>query len=136
MQTVHKRPRPEFRNIHITDIVSYRLPLAGIVSILHRVSGAGMFLLLPLVLWAFDASLSSAQGWSAVAAVFAVWPMKVVALGLFWALAHHLCAGLRHVLMEVFHAVGKDQGRRWAAGSLVVSLLLTAGFAVQLFTGV
>ena len=136
MQTVHKRPRPEYRNIHITDLMTYRLPLAGIVSILHRISGASMFLLLPLVLWAFDTSLSSAQGWSTVASVFSAWPMKVIALGLFWALAHHLCAGVRHVLMEVFHAVSKDQGRRWAAGSLVVSLLLTAAFAVQLFTGV
>ncbi len=136
MQPVHKRPRPEFRNIHVTDLMSYRLPLAGIVSILHRVSGASMFVLLPLVLWAFDASLSSSQGWSAVASAFSAWPMKIVALGLFWALAHHLCAGLRHVLMEVCHAVAKDQGRRWAAVSLVASLLLTAAFGFQLFTGV
>jgi succinate dehydrogenase / fumarate reductase cytochrome b subunit len=42
-----KKERPEFRNIHVTDLMNYRLPLAGIVSLLHRISGALMFLLLP-----------------------------------------------------------------------------------------
>ena len=49
-----KTPRPVYRNIHVTDIVSYRLPPAGIVSILHRVSGVVMFLLLPFIIWMFD----------------------------------------------------------------------------------
>ena len=53
------KPRPVYRNIHISQILSYRLPLAGIVSILHRVSGVIMFLLLPLVIWLFDTSLTS-----------------------------------------------------------------------------
>lgn len=135
MSTLETRKRPEYRNIHITDLVSYRLPLAGLVSILHRVSGAAMFLLLPFVLWVFDASLRSQQGWDSVADVLSAWPLKIVVLGLFWALAHHLCAGIRHVLMEVRHALSKQQGRRYAAVTLTVSLLLTAAFAVHLFTG-
>ncbi len=135
MPPVQTRKRPEYRNIHITDLMTYRLPLAGLVSILHRISGAVMFLLLPLVLWLFDLSLRSQPGWDAAASVLASWPLKIVALGLFWALAHHLCAGIRHVAMEVLHAVGKDQGRRAAVATLAVSLLLTAAFAVHLFTG-
>ncbi len=135
MPTVPSRKRPEYRNIHITDLMTYRLPLAGFVSILHRISGAVMFLLLPLVLWLFDLSLRSAQGWDAAAAALASWPAKIVALGLFWALVHHLCAGIRHVAMEVLHTLGKDDGRRYAVGTLVVSLLMTAAFAVHLFTG-
>ncbi|HMR72350.1 MAG TPA: succinate dehydrogenase, cytochrome b556 subunit, partial [Rubrivivax sp.] len=47
MSNAPAKPRPVYRNIHITDIVRYRLPVAGMVSILHRVSGAMMFLLLP-----------------------------------------------------------------------------------------
>ena len=52
--------RPEFRNISaLTDLPTYRLPPAGWVSILHRVSGALMFLLLPFIIWMFDMSVSS-----------------------------------------------------------------------------
>ena len=135
MSTLEKRKRPEYRNIHITDLMSYRLPLAGLVSILHRISGVAMFLLLPFVLWMFDTSLRSQQGWDAIAGVLSAWPLKIIVLGLFWALAHHLCAGIRHLVMEVRHALSKQQGRRYAAASLTVSLLLTAAFAVHLFTG-
>ena len=135
MSTLETRKRPEYRNIHITDLMCYRLPLAGLVSILHRISGAVMFLLLPFVLWMFDTSLRSQQGWGAIAGVLSAWPLKIIVLGLFWALAHHLCAGIRHVLMEVRHALSKQQGRRYAAVTLTVSLLLTAAFAVHLFTG-
>jgi len=42
-----KKERPEFRNIHVTELSNYRMPLAAIVSILHRISGVGMFVLLP-----------------------------------------------------------------------------------------
>lgn len=130
------KPRPEFRNIHITDLMSYRLPLAGMVSILHRASGALMFLLLPLVLWVFDTSVGSEQGYASIAGVFASFPAKVLALALFWALAHHLCAGVRHLLADVFQTVSKEQGRRSAIVSLVVSLAATAAFAAHLFLGV
>ena len=51
--------QPAYRNIHVTDLVSYRLPPAGWVSILHRISGAAMFLLLPFAIWMFDASVTS-----------------------------------------------------------------------------
>ena len=51
--------QPVYRNIHVTDLTTYRLPPAGWVSILHRISGAAMFLLLPFTIWMFDASLTS-----------------------------------------------------------------------------
>jgi succinate dehydrogenase / fumarate reductase cytochrome b subunit len=56
-----QRPkRPEFRNINaLTDLPSYRLPPAGWVSILHRISGFIMFLLMPFIIWMFDTSISS-----------------------------------------------------------------------------
>jgi succinate dehydrogenase cytochrome b556 subunit len=54
------KKRPEFRNINaFTDLPTYRMPLAGMVSILHRISGAMMFLLLPFIIWMFDTSVSS-----------------------------------------------------------------------------
>ncbi len=136
MPSVEKTARPEFRNIGIGDILTYRMPLAAIVSILHRISGALMFLLLPVVLWAFDRSLRSAQGFAAVAGVLGSWPMRLLALVLFWGLAHHLCAGLRHLYADMCpRAVSKEAGRRSAVAALVVSLLATAAFAVYLFSG-
>jgi succinate dehydrogenase / fumarate reductase cytochrome b subunit len=71
MTELAKKKRPEFRNIHaLQDLPSYRLPPAGIVSILHRISGVIMFLLLPFILWMFDASLSSEFSFAKFKAVF------------------------------------------------------------------
>lgn len=124
--------RPVYRNIHITQIVRYRLPLAGIVSILHRISGGVMFLALPLALWAFDASLRSPESHDAVARFLSNGAVKLILLGLFWALMHHLVAGLRHLWMDAFHAVSKAQGQLLAMLTLAVSLGLTALFGLKL----
>ncbi|MBW4046827.1 MAG: succinate dehydrogenase, cytochrome b556 subunit [Proteobacteria bacterium] len=135
MQTAHTRKRPEYRNIGITQIARYRLPLAGLVSILHRASGAVMFLLLPFVLWLFDTSLRSRDGYAHIAQFLGWWPYKLLVLGLFWAIAHHLVAGVRHLVMDIFQAVSKEQGRRLALTTFAVSLLATAAFAAHLFLG-
>src|SRR5690349_16008157 len=94
------KPRPVFRNIHVSQIVSYRLPPAGIVSILHRVSGALLFLLLPFVIWLFDVSVSSEVSYGRFTGAFTAglgflpgWFVKLVALALIWAYLHHFIAG-------------------------------------------
>ncbi|MHB1666674.1 MAG: succinate dehydrogenase, cytochrome b556 subunit [Thiomonas sp.] len=135
MPTVHTRKRPEFRNIHISQIASYRLPLAGLVSILHRASGAVMFFLLPFTLWMLDTSLRSEQSYAQLAQFLGLWPVKLLLLVLFWALAHHLVAGVRHLVMDAFQTVSKEQGRKLAVATFAVSLLATAVFAVHLFVG-
>lgn len=134
------RQRPVFRNIHVTDIVKYRLPPAGIVSILHRISGALLFLLMPLLIWLFDKSLTSEITYSDFTSafvaglwIFPAWFMKVVALAMIWAYLHHFFAGLRHLWMDVFHTVGKEQGRTSALATLVASLALTAVLGAKLF---
>ena len=124
--------RPAYRNIHITQIVGYRLPLAGLVSILHRISGAVMFLALPLVLWAFDDSLRSADSHATITQFLSHWFVKLILLGLFWALMHHLVAGVRHLWMDAFHAVSKAQGLQLALITFAVSLGLTALFGLKL----
>ena len=134
--TTQSRNRPVYRNIHVTQIASYRLPAAGWVSILHRISGALMFLLLPVVLWAFGLSLRSPQGFAEVASVLGSWPMKLVAVVLFWGLAHHFCAGIRHLGSDICpRMLSKQAGRRSAVSVLVVSLLATLLFAIHVFTG-
>jgi succinate dehydrogenase / fumarate reductase cytochrome b subunit len=135
------KKRPEFRNINaLTDLPSYRLPAAGIVSILHRISGLIMFLLLPLIVWMFDTSVSSEISFAKFSAAFNVGLgfvpavlVKVVVLGLIWAYLHHLIAGVRHVYMDVCHAVTKEFGKSSAVFTLVLSLGLTAALGAKLF---
>ena len=134
--------RPEFRNINaFADLPGYRLPLAGIVSILHRISGGLMFLLLPFIIWMFDVSVSSEISFARFVRVFgsagmgpfAGWFMKLVVLALVWAYLHHLIAGLRHLWMDVNHAVSKEFGKSSAAVTLVLSAGLTVVFAAKIF---
>ena len=135
------KKRPEFRNINaLTDLPTYRLPAAGIVSILHRISGVIMFLLLPLIVWMFDTSVSSEISFAKFSAAFNVGLgfvpavlVKVVVLGLIWAYLHHLIAGVRHVYMDVCHAVTKEFGKSSAIVTLVLSLGLTAALGAKLF---
>ncbi|SIQ89092.1 succinate dehydrogenase, cytochrome b556 subunit [Pseudacidovorax sp. RU35E] len=134
--------RRQFRNINVvTDLKGYRLPPAGIVSILHRVSGVLMFLLMPFIIWMFDTSVSSEISYARFQAVFAEgagllpgWLLKLVALALIWAYLHHFCAGLRHLWMDVSHeAVTKEFGRTSALVVLAISVVLTLALAGKLF---
>ena len=135
------RQRPEFRNINaISDLPSYRLPAAGWVSILHRVSGALMFLLMPFIIWMFDASVTSEISFASFTDAFNVgigfipgWFMKLVALAIIWAYLHHFIAGIRHLYMDAFHAVTKEFGKSSAVATLVLSLGLTVVLAAKLF---
>ncbi|AOG21982.1 succinate dehydrogenase, cytochrome b556 subunit [Acidovorax sp. RAC01] len=136
------KKRPEFRNINaFKDLTTYRLPPAGWVSILHRVSGVIMFLLLPFILWMFDTSVSSEISFAKFKAVFNVgvgfvpgWFFKLVALALMWAYLHHFIAGLRHLWMDVSHdAVSKEFGKSSALFTLVLSIALTLVLGAKLF---
>ena len=134
------KQRPVYRNIHVTQIMKYRLPPAGIVSILHRVSGVGMFLLMPFIIWMFDNSLTSEISYekftavfNAGAGVFPGWFFKLIALGLIWAYLHHFIAGVRHLYMDMTHAVTKEFGHTTAVVTLVLSVLLTLALGYKLF---
>lgn len=134
------KPRPTFRNIHIFQILQYRLPPAGIVSILHRVSGALMFLLLPFIVWLLDVSLSSEISYEQFTAAFGVGIglvpgllIKLVVLALIWAFLHHIIAGVRHLWMDMTHSVTKEQGHSSAIVTLASSVLLTVALGAKLF---
>jgi succinate dehydrogenase / fumarate reductase cytochrome b subunit len=110
-----------------------RLPLAGFASILHRISGAGLFLLLPFLIWLLQLSLGSTQGNAEMfAAVTGNWLVKLILLGLVWAFLHHFCMGIRILLIDVHVGVEKDQARSSAMAVMVVSLALTAIFGLKL----
>jgi len=134
------KKRPVYRNIHVTQIVSYRLPPAGIVSILHRVSGLLMFLLLPFIIWMFDTSLSTEISYDAFTNAFVAgigfvpaWFVKLAVLGLIWGYLHHFIAGVRHLWMDATHSVSKAQGHNSAVFTLAVSVALTVLLGAKLF---
>jgi succinate dehydrogenase / fumarate reductase cytochrome b subunit len=126
--------------MRLVDALQYRLPLAGVVSILHRASGAMMFALLPLIIWFFDVSLTSEITFerftSAFEAGIGFVPgllVKVVVLGLIWAYLHHFIAGVRHLWMDMTHSVTKEFGRQSAVVTLAASVLLTLVLGAKLF---
>lgn len=116
--SIKKRPK----NLDLTTI---RLPLAGKVSILHRISAAGLFLFFPLLLWLFSASLSSAESFAAFKAVSSSLLAKVVLGGLIWAFVHHFCAGIRFLLLDLHVGIEKEASHKSAVMVLAVSIPLT-----------
>lgn len=131
--TVAKK-RPEYRNIHVTQILKYRLPLAGKLSILHRVSGAVLFLALPVILLPlFDKSITSEISFEEMKQLVSNPLVKLVLLGLIWSYMHHFCAGIRYLALDVHMGTDKYAASKSAASVFAVSLTLTAVFGLKLF---
>jgi succinate dehydrogenase / fumarate reductase cytochrome b subunit len=122
------KQRPKFLNL-----AEIRLPVAGYASILHRISGVGMFLLLPLLIWLLQLSLGSAESFATLKAVTDNALVKVILFGLLWAFLHHFCMGIRILLIDVHVGVEKAQAAASAKAVLVVSLGLTAILGLKLF---
>ncbi len=101
--TTAPKQRPKFYDLNLAH-----LPAPGLVSILHRISGALLFLpVIPALLYLMQATLGSEAGWLHWRSVFAEPAVKVVCLGFFWLYAHHFFAGLRYLLLDVHVGVGK-----------------------------
>ena len=127
------RPQPKPRPVYL-NLVAIRLPLPGIVSILHRVSGAALFLFaIPLVLWAVQASLASPESFAALQAAFAHPLAKLLTIGLVWAYLHHFCAGIRYLLLDLHRGIELEPARRSSVIVLVVSIALTLIVGVRLW---
>ena len=132
------KPRPG--TMRLVDAVKYRLPLAGVVSILHRASGAMLFGLLPLIIWLFDMSVTSEISYEVFRSAFVAgiafvpgWLVKLAMLALIWAYLHHFIAGVRHLWMDATHSVTKEWGRNSAVVTLVSSAVLTVILGAKLF---
>ena len=131
----------EFRNINaFKDLPTYRLPAAGWVSILHRASGALMFVLLPFIIWLFDKSISSEISFAKFKAainlgigIYPGWFIRLTMLALIWAYLHHLIAGMRHLYMDATHSVSREFGRSSAFFTLSASIVLTVLLGAKLF---
>jgi succinate dehydrogenase / fumarate reductase cytochrome b subunit len=123
------RPRPVYLNL-----VRIRLPLPGIVSILHRVSGAALYLIgLPLLLIGVQRSLASQEAFDSFRAALSHPLAKIVLIGLVWAYLHHFCAGIRFLLLDVHQGIELRPARLSSVIVLVVSLALTLIVGVLLW---
>jgi len=122
------RPRPKYLNL-----IQIRLPVPGLVSILHRASGAALFLLLPFLLVLFELSLESAQTFARFKAVFSHWGIKLIVLGLAWAYLHHLCAGIRHLALDLDYGTELAAARASSWAVLAISVALTLGMGALIW---
>lgn len=129
-----KKARPQYRNIHVSQILSYRLPPAGIVSILHRISGALLFLLgIPFILYLLQQSLTSEISFESYRAIVGSVLGKLVLLVLGWAFIHHAVAGIRYLLLDRHVGIQKEAARSSATAVLGITAVLTVVFALKLF---
>ncbi len=125
-ETVRRRPK-------YLNLFEIKLPLPGFVSILHRISGAGLFLSLPLLVYLLQLSLGSAGSFAIFVAIVGHPLVKLLLLGVLWAYLHHFCMGIRVLLLDVHVGVEKAPARASAKAVLVVSLALTALLGAKLW---
>jgi succinate dehydrogenase / fumarate reductase cytochrome b subunit len=120
------KKRPKHLALHLI-----KLPLAGYVSILHRVSGAMLFLALPLMLWMLQNSLRSIETYGRFVELLRHPLSKLLCIALLWAFLHHFCAGIRYLAIDLRLASSLKRARAssvWVMGaSLLLTVLIGAG---------
>lgn len=131
--TEEKQPRPKFRNLSFPLLLTYRLPLPGVVSIMHRIGGAALFLMLPLLLWLFDLSLMSELSFERLRGITANFFFKLLLVFLIWGFLHHLTAGIRYLLLDLHIGIDLKSARASAVAVYAVSLPLTFIAALKVF---
>ena len=122
------KPRPKHLNL-----LQIRLPLPGVVSIMHRAFGTVLFLMIPLGLYAMQLSLESSQSFDGLKSVLAHPLVKLFVLGLAWAYLHHFCAGLRYLALDLDYGTDLAPARASAKAVVAVSLGLTLLIGVWLW---
>lgn len=122
------KPRPVFLNL-----MQIRLPVAGVMSIIHRATGVVMVLSIPLLMYLLDLSLAGQEGFAAAGALFDNILVKLILLGFIWGLMHHLLAGIRYLLIDIDVGVEKPLFRHtaWAViiAAPVLALILMGGLS-------
>jgi succinate dehydrogenase / fumarate reductase cytochrome b subunit len=127
------RPAIKARPVNL-NLLSIRQPLPAIVSILHRVSGALLFLVgIPLLLWVVQRALASPDAWAEMRATLSSPLCKLVLVVLAWAYFHHFIAGIRHLVMDLHWGMDLKSARMSSAVTLVLAVLLTLAIAVKLW---
>ncbi len=127
-----KKNRPKYLNLRAL-LFEIRLPLPGWISILHRISGALLFVAVAGLLWMLDRSLASEAAFDKIKLYAGLLPVKLVLLVLIWAYCHHFCAGIRHLFLDLDKGTELATARLTSAISLGASLLLTGWLGAKLW---
>ena len=127
-----KRPRPKYLNLAAL-LFEIRLPLPGWVSILHRVSGALLFLAVVWLLFMLDRSLSSEAGFDSVKRYIGLPVVKLSLVVLIWSYCHHFCAGIRFLFIDLHKGVDRETARLTGILAIVAGLALTAFFGARIW---
>lgn len=127
-----RKARPKYLSLPAL-LFEIRLPLAGWVSILHRASGALLFLATVWLLFMLDRSLASQRDFDFVRHYLGLVPVKLALLVLVWAYCHHFCAGIRFLLLDLHRGVDKARSRLTGIAVLAASLALTAFFGARIW---
>jgi len=122
------KKRPKHLALH-----KIKLPLPGVVSILHRISGLMLFIALPVLLLMLQYSLNSIATYTSLMTVLAYPVVKLALLGLLWAFLHHFCAGLRYIAVDLHLVRNLAQARNSSKVVMLVSLALTIFLGVKLW---
>lgn len=122
------RKRPKYLNLF-----EIKLPIAGFASILHRISGFGLFLMLPFLIWLLELSLGSQESFGRLQAIVSHPLAKLLLIGLLWAFLHHFCMGIRILLIDIHVGVDKAQASNSAKMVLAVSLPMTLILGAKLW---
>lgn len=109
-------------------ILKLRLPLAGWVSLLHRVSGVLLFLAVPVALWLLEMSLASEAGFERARQLLLNPLLLLGQVVLMWTLAHHVLAGIRHLLLDGHVGTSLQAARRSARWVMLFTILILSGF--------
>jgi succinate dehydrogenase / fumarate reductase, cytochrome b subunit len=122
------KARPKYLNLFLI-----RQPIPAIVSIMHRVSGAVLFLALWIILWTLDRSLASPESFAELKATVDQPLLKLVLLALLWAYLHHTFAGIRHLALDLQIGTALPKVRAMSVAALVLGLGLTIAVGVALW---
>jgi succinate dehydrogenase / fumarate reductase cytochrome b subunit len=128
-----KKIRPKYLSLPAI-LFQIRLPVPGLVSILHRISGA--LLVLPFAAWALyllDSSLRSESGFEAIRSYFQLPLVKLGMLLFIWAYCHHFCAGIRYLFLDIDVGIELRPARISSFVVLLASLALTAILGAKLW---
>lgn len=106
------------------DLRKFHFPLPAITSILHRISGILIFIGLAFLLYWLDLSLSGEEGFAAVQSILDGFFARLVAWGTLSALAYHLVAGIRHILMDAGIGESLEGGQLGAKLVVAISVVL------------
>ena len=115
------------------DIATIKLPITAYTSILHRVSGVILFGVLGVLLWMLDMSLRSPESFAALQSMLDSFFLRVIVWAMLSALAYHLVAGIRHLLMDFGLGESLEGGQLGAKVALVVAVILILLLGVWLW---